>query len=87
MQNALSLLGFVVMVMVLFAALWFSAFLLVAMVGAALLFYLGISVWGWLVRKRILNPHPGKNIDKNFDVIETEYTRITTTTSDKSEPQ
>ncbi|MFN9003459.1 MAG: hypothetical protein ACK5ZH_00340 [Alphaproteobacteria bacterium] len=78
MQNALSLLSFVVMVMVLIAALWFSAFLFIAVMGAAILFYIGISVWGWLVRKRILNAHPGQNINEQPGVIEVEYSRITT---------
>lgn len=82
LEKIFSLLWLLVLVVFLVAAIWFSAFLLIFIFGAALIFSAGMYLWAWLVRKEILNPHPGQS--ESFTVIETDYTRIT---NQKDEPR
>ncbi len=79
LEKIFSLLWVLVLVVFLVAAIWFSAFLLIFIFGAALIFSAGMYLWAWLVRKQIINPRPGENpgTPNNTTVIETSYTRIT----------
>lgn len=79
LEKIFSLLWFLALVVFLVAAIWFSAFLLIFIFGAALIFSAGMYLWAWLVRKQIINPRPGENpgTPNNTAVIETSYTRIT----------
>lgn len=80
MEKILSLLWAVALVVMLLAAIWFSAVLLIFVFGAALIFWAGMYLWAWLVRKQIVNPRPGHS--ETITVIETDYARITDPSED-----
>ncbi|MFZ4126000.1 MAG: hypothetical protein ACOYJ2_08040, partial [Rickettsiales bacterium] len=81
----LNLLGFALFVLILVGAFWLSAIFAVVLFGVLLTGYVGLRIWGYLVRKQIVNPRPSYGTTKEEGVIDAEFSRVDVRIEDRKE--
>ena len=72
-----NILGFGLFILLLAGAFWVSAIFMVLLFSVFLAAFVGLKIWAYLVKKKIVNPRPGHPMNAaDTEIIEAEFTRV-----------